>query len=258
MAKIIWKNKRCPKCGSAVDRFETCRECGRAWSEILKDGESAVDANGKPLEDGKQHEAIVYPVVKPKRESRYTKSKRQEPFSDQLPERFKEWTINKHDGEAEIYRKRSLMRLDSRKIYNQMGLSVRAHENHKATLLWLTGLMEFLDDQERKELAPIVERLKICFDVMGMVRRSKIAQAAQMEKLMEKMYADSRRARITAEAKKKATVTSPEKDSEGLGLEPVALDPAQLLEQAKEKLLALDKAKNQQRRKPKEENPFEE
>ena len=41
MAKLAgWHDKRCPKCGGKVDAMETCRKCGRAWTEELEKDDS--------------------------------------------------------------------------------------------------------------------------------------------------------------------------------------------------------------------------
>lgn len=249
------------KCGSAIDAFGSCKACGRLWSDTLTESEVAVDHEGKPLEAGKHYDAIVYPVKATTKKSKYIKNDPDAvvPFSEDLPLSFKLWEIKRHDDEGEIFRKRSLMRLDSRRIYNQMGLAVRAHETQKATLLWISGLMEVLDKEEQLALAPFVERLKTVFDVLTLVRKSKIVQAARMEKKMEEAYHHARRARVALAAALSKRAKLPAQDSEGLGLGPVALDPSLLLEQAKEKLLALEKSKGERKRKPvKSENPFEE
>ena len=102
-------------------------------------------------------------------------------------------------------------------------------------------------------MAPALDRLKKAYDVIAMARQSKIAQAARMEKAMENAHGQARKARIRAaeQQKKQASkLPSPEEDSEGLGLNPIALDPDLLLEEAKEKLLAIADAKSKRRRKP--------
>jgi len=269
--KISWKDKRCPKCGSPVDMMETCRQCGRVWTrELEKDETGHIVEEAIGLEAGQQHESIVKKVGPRKlRKSRFAKSKEElagkkfKAFSEDLPPQFAEWEIKESDDDPEIYRKRSLMRLDSRKIYNQMGLSVRAQEATKAALLWLSRMWGFLELEEQIILAPTLERLKDSLDVLSKVRRSKIIQATKMEKAMEKAYEQARRARMKAAEKQRKEASKfppPESDSEGLGLMPVGLE-SELLEQAKEKLLKLEKEKNaaksKGRKKPEDqdENP---
>lgn len=253
--QVLWKNKRCPKCGGGIDRFGTCRKCGRPWSlELEKDEKGNIVEEALGLEPGQQHESVVKTVGNRKpRQTRFTKTKEQLEgkkfiaFGEELPPQFATWAINESDNEDEIYRKRSLMRLDSRKIYNQMGLSVRAQESSKATLLWISKLWGFLELEEQQALAPVLKQLSDAFERLTLVRQSKIIQATKMEKAMEKAYAQARNARMKAqeEQKKKEASKLPEaeQDSEGLGLSPIALDPNELMEQVREKLLNLDKSK---------------
>lgn len=255
-------------CGSPVDMLETCRRCGRQWSEKLEEGEEAVG-----LEPGKQYDPYVEQPKKvgprTKRKGRFAKSQEQlsgkkfVAFTDDLPPQFAGWEIRNSDDEGEISRKRSLMRLDSRKIYNQMGLSVRAQESSKAALLWLSKLWGFLEVEEQQVLAPVLEALKEAFGMLTLVRQSKIGQALKMEKAMERAYQQARAARVEAMKKrtKEASKFPPaDQDSEGMGLPPFAIDPQLLLEQAKEKLLKLDKSKGKarsQKFEEPEENPEE-
>jgi hypothetical protein len=246
-----WSNKRCPLCGSPVDMLETCRRCGRAWSEKLAKEENAVG-----LQPGKQYDPYV---AEPKRvgkrktrKTRFVKSqeelqgKKFVAFTEDLPPQFSGWQVQSSDDESEIHRKRSLMRLDSQKIYNQMGLSVRAQESAKAALLWISKLWGFLEIEEQQVLASTLEGMKDAFGMLTLVRQAKIGQALRMEKAMEKAHQQARKARVEAassRAKSASKFPPAESDSEGLGLMPLALDPQLLLEQAKERLLRLEKTK---------------
>jgi hypothetical protein len=260
-----WMNKRCPMCGSPVDMLETCRRCGRAWSEKLEEEESAVG-----LEPGKQYDPYAAEAKKVgKRKARighYAKSQEQlsgkkfTAFTEDLPPQFAGWQVGGGDDETEIIRKRSLMRLDSRKIYNQMGLSVRAHESAKAALLWVGKLWGFLEVEEQQVLASTLEGLKEAYGMLSIVRKSKIGQTVKMEKAMEKAYKQAREARAQASAKRAKRASkfpAAGQDSEGLGLAPVALDEESLLEQAKIKILEMEKNKRGRRttKPPKPENP---
>jgi hypothetical protein len=240
--KLLWRDKRCPKCGSEIDPFGTCRKCSRAWSEKLDESELAFDVNGKTLEPGQQHEAFA---PKPELLKKTTKprGRKHVPFTDDPPQ-FKQWEIHVSDDEPEIIRKRSLMHLESRKMYSAMGLAVRAHEAQKVALLWLSRMWEFLDNDERASLGRVADGLKVATDVLSLVRNSKVAQTARMEKAMEKAWAQARKARMAAidKNRKKVSALVPQ-DSEGLGPQPVAIDSQELMDQAKERLLELDKQK---------------
>ncbi len=267
--KIDYKNKRCPKCGSPVDIMETCVKCGRKWTEELdKDPQGKIIEPAIGLDEGKQYESIIKKIGKRKpRKSRFQKStdelkgKKFKTFSDALPNQFRHWEIRDSDSETEIIQKRSLMRLDSRRIYNQMGLSVRAQESSKAALVWLVKMWEFLETEEQAALEPTLRSLKLAFESLSVVRQAKIAQATKMEKAMEKAHQQARKARIKAAeraSKDASKMPPPDSDSEGLGLMPVALDPTELLLQATESLLKREKEKDATKDKKRKEtnNPF--
>lgn len=166
---ISWKDKRCPKCGSSVDILDTCRKCGRPWTpELEKDATGHIIESAIGLEDGQQFESVAKKVGSRKpRKSKYARTpeelagKKFKAFGDDLPAQFKNWEIKDNDPEPEIWRKRSLMRLSSRIIYNQMGLSVSAHESSKAAMLWLARLWEFLEPEEQAALASTLDHLKM-------------------------------------------------------------------------------------------------
>src|SRR5271157_1816022 len=182
--------KKCPVCTGEIDFFETCKKCGREWSDTLEEGEKAVG-----LPDGEQHPATELKKIgsRVSRQTRFTKTKAAlegKEFATLAPEvapQFLPWMIDpERDDDNEIVRKRSLMRLDSRKIYNAMGLSVRAHDAQKAALLWITRVWEFLSDDERKALDPTLQRMKSAFAELRVVAQAKIGAAAKMELAMEK------------------------------------------------------------------------
>src|SRR5271157_1023756 len=156
--------KSCPRCGGEIDYFGSCKRCGREWTEHLEEDEPAVG-----LPEGEQHPAVKKIGTRKPRKSRFTKSKAAlqgkefQTFKPAMPQEYAGWMIGDGDDETEIIRKRSLMRLDSRKTYNALGLVSRACESQKGALLWLGHLAEFLDDDERKALAPTIGLLKRAF-----------------------------------------------------------------------------------------------
>lgn len=242
------KNKRCPACGGGIDYFGSCRRCGREWSPALEEDELA-----EGLPEGKQHPSEVE-EEKPKKPARNRNTK-------SSGDKRTLWRIDASDDETEIIRKRSLMRLDSRKTYNAMGLSLRAHEAQKASLLWLSKLWEFLSEEEREALAPAVSILKLGYAELKRVAEAKVNEAAAMEIEMEKEYRAARQARqrlMAAEAKRRAEDRSkvvpilPHEDTEGYGNpEPATVDPKaletlskdDLMEIAKERLANIDQEK---------------
>jgi hypothetical protein len=245
------KDKRCPNCTGEIDFFDTCKKCGREWSDTLGEGEKAVG-----LPEGEQHPAEVKKVgSRPSRKTRFTKTKgalEGKEFATLAPgiaPQFLPWMIDPaKDDDNEIVRKRSLMRLDSRKIYNAMGLSVRAHDAQKAALLWITRVWEFLSDDEKKALDPTLQRMKAAFSELRVVAQAKINDAAKMELAMEKAHKQARQARVRIidDERKKAAVKEikPHEDTEGFGNpEPVAIDPQSLDTMSREELLQLAKTR---------------
>ena len=237
-------NKRCPQCGGAIDYFGSCRRCGREWSEGLEEEEIA-----EGLPEGQQHPAEVKPPGKRKTRNRFTKSSAAaDPNSTYL-----HWQIGDSDDELEIIKKRSLMRLDSRKTYNAMGLALRAHEAEKGALLWLSRLWEFLSEKEQVALTPALEFLKRSFVDIKAVAQAKVNEAARMELEMDKAHKSARKARLrmmNAENKRRIKeaarneMPGPGQDSEGFGVpDPLMLSPEALESLTHEELLELAKAK---------------
>lgn len=243
-------NKRCPQCGGAIDIFGSCRRCGREWSENLEDDELA-----EGLKEGEQHPAEIKQPKKKKTRTKYTKT------SSSPDDKYRNWQITDNDDETEIINKRSLMRLDSRKTYNAMGLALRAHEAEKGALLWITRLWAFLSEEEQVALTPALEHLKRSFADIKVVAQAKVNEAAKMELEMDKAHKSARKARVrlmaaaTKQRVKEAAqneMPKPGQDSEGFGvptlvdLDPAALDTLsreELLEFAKHRLSNLDQEK---------------
>lgn len=268
--------KRCPRCSGEIDFFGSCRKCGREWSEHLEPDEQAVG-----LPEGIQHPAVIKKIgTREPRKSRFTKSQpeKQSAFAD-VPKRFQPWIVELDDSDTEIVQKRSLMRLEARKIYNTMGLAMRTHDAQKAALLWIARLVEILPDEEKKALAPTIERLKAGFGEIKRMASAKAADAAQMEQALEKAHISARRARLKQmdTARKKAAMEKeadkveilPGETTEGMSVPDLAtIDPKllatltkeDLIELAKEKLANLDNEKAAKKRQQfrQDEDLFEE
>jgi|SRR5271166_449879 len=238
------KFRQCPKCYGPIDYFNTCRQCGRPWTPALTKAEiqeMEAEARGEESEDpepvlvGERESALtreMEEIVGEKAKPVGTKKKNTSPI-------FKLWEILDTDDDTEIVRKRSLMRLDARKIYNQMGLAMRAYQTQKQVLICLTNLWGFLDEPEREAFAPTAEMLKQGLMGLAELSSKKVNLAAQME---EALVREKRKARTVRSAKdvinaaiKKATkLTTPGADSEGFEtVDLVDLDPEELMEQVK-------------------------
>ena len=237
-------NKRCPQCGGAIDYFGSCRRCGREWTEKLEEDELA-----EGLPEGQQHPAEVKEPAKKRTRTKYTKNSTKTAALQE--DKYALWQITDQDDETEIIKKRSLMRLDSRKTYNQMGLALRAHEAQKASLLWLSRLWEFLSEAEQQALTPALEHLKRGYADLKLVAQSKVNEAAKMELELDKAHKSARRARLRmmdAEKRQKEAVAKvqiqPGQDTEGYGVPDLATITPEALEQlSHEDLLELAKAK---------------
>jgi hypothetical protein len=262
------KNKRCPQCSGDIDAFGSCRRCGREWTETLEPDEQAVG-----LPEGEQHPAVKKVGKRKSRKTRFTKSKGAlqgaefVTFKSPVPQKYADWMIGDGDDETEIIKKRSLMRLDSRRSYNAMGLSIRAFNMQKGALISLTNLWEFLSEDEQKLLAPTMSILKRAFDDIRTVSQVKIKEAAEMEMALDKAHHSARQRRLKmmdAENRKKFAINiKPGEDTEGFSTpEPAVIDPKlltdprlnvaptkeELLELAKQKLSNLDQEKRLKKR----------
>lgn len=235
------RHKRCPQCSGEIDYFGSCKRCGREWTSNLEEDELA-----EGLPEGQQHPAEVKPTKKKPTRTRYTKNSTPKQAA---VDKYSTWQITDQDDETEIIQKRSLMRLDSRKTYNQMGLALRAHEAQKASLLWLSRLWEFLSEEEQKALGTTLEYLKRGYADLKLVAQSKLNEAAKMEIEMDKAHKSARRARLRmmdAEKRKKAAEKAilPGQDTEGMQVPDLAnISPEALEQLSHEDLLELAKAK---------------
>jgi hypothetical protein len=235
------KFRQCPKCFGPIDYFNTCRSCGRPWTPALSTAEKLemeAEARGEESEEPE-------PVLVGERESALEREKEEIVGKKAKPVGtkkhtspiFKHWEINDGDDDTEIVRKRSLMRLDSRRIYAAMGLSTKAYGNLKNVMVLLTRLWEHLDDKEREAFAPTAEFLKKGLLGLAELTSKKVNLAAQMEETLTREYHRAhqvRQARTTAQivAKKATRVTTPGADTEGFEtVNLVNLNPEELMEQ---------------------------
>jgi hypothetical protein len=130
-----------------------------------------------------------------------------------LPFKFRVEINPDLDDETEIIRKRALLRLNSAKVYNLMGISIKAHESQKATLLWLTRLADELDiddpamQTERGKLIPLIQTLQATLQEIYNIRQEKVQQAETMEKVAIRAHKQARKARHHAANKKTKTQT---------------------------------------------------
>ena len=104
----------------------------------------------------------------------------------ELPFKFQASIDPEHDGEAEVSRKQSLMRLNSQRTYMQMGCAAQALQAQQNAVRWLKRLSENMDEDDRGAIAPIV---MMAWEVLSRVEalsRDKTGQAVLMEEEIEK------------------------------------------------------------------------
>jgi hypothetical protein len=241
------KFRSCPKCYGPIDYFNTCRTCGRAWTPELSEIEKLEmeeetremgEEEPEPIPIGERETALR----RDKEEIIGKKAKLVGTKKRDLSPIFKHWEIGDGDDETEISRKRSLMHLDSRRIYSAMGLSTKAYGNLKIVMTLLTRLWEHLDDKERETFAPTAEFLKKGLLGLAELSSKKINLAAQMEEVLTREHHKVRRIRqgktaAQIAAKKATRMTTPGHDTEGLETADLAnLDPEELMDQVRIRL----------------------
>lgn len=109
-----------------------------------------------------------------------------------LPFKFQIEIDDATDDEPEVIRKRALLRLNSRKVYDLLGVSVKAHESQKVALSYLMRLADELDiddptlQEERQRLIPLIESMQKTLKELTAIRQVKVKQAEKMEEVATK------------------------------------------------------------------------
>jgi hypothetical protein len=124
----------------------------------------------------------------------------------ELPEKFRVEIDPAHDSETEVSGKRALLRLNSRRVYAQMGMSAQALEGMRRAAGWLGRLLDESDGDDRDALAPVLEASEITLRMLEDLSRRKAGAAARMEELLERGRRKARaaRERLSREASAKS------------------------------------------------------
>jgi hypothetical protein len=169
-----------------------------------------------------------------------------------LPFKFRVDIDPQVDDEVEVTRKRALLRLNSTKVYNLMGYSVKAQESQKATLQWLIRLADELDiddeflQKERAQLLPLIQTLQESLQTLTRIRQDKIKQAEAMEEVATEARQKARKVR-TRVAKKKAqekefwVLRLPDSNIDVPIVYGESIDPADLFKEAANAILDKEK-----------------
>lgn len=107
------------------------------------------------------------------------------------------------DDEIEVARKRALLRLNTTRFYNQMGLAVKAHESLLDSARFINNLLEHVEDEEKAALKPIIEGLSILQTELEKLRKAKVSQALKMEEILDKSRKQARAVRQKVDEKSK-------------------------------------------------------
>ena len=127
----------------------------------------------------------------------------------EVPFKFQAGIDPDKDNETEISRKRSLLRLNSQRVYMQMGCAVKAYNSMKETAKWIANLFEHMDEEDRTECASVFMGIEGMLFGLETLSNQKIALAVKMEEMVEKERKHARTARmrlakISADKSKKA------------------------------------------------------
>jgi hypothetical protein len=113
----------------------------------------------------------------------------------ELPFKFRVEIDPKEDGEVEVSRKRALLRLNSQRIYAQMGCSVQALNSMKNTALWMARLAENMDEEDKSTVLPILVATEGMLSGLEDLSHRMTGRAMQMEEVVEKERKHARAAR---------------------------------------------------------------
>ena len=114
----------------------------------------------------------------------------------EVPFKFRVDTDPEQDNETEISRKRSLLRLNSQRVYMQMGCAVKAYNSMKETAKWIANLFENMDEEDRATCAPVFMGMEGMLFGLESLSNQKIAQAIKMEEMVEEERKRVRAARM--------------------------------------------------------------
>jgi hypothetical protein len=166
------------------------------------------------------------------------------------------------DGETEITNKRSLLRLNSTRVYNQMGCAARLHEYQRLACYWIDQLIRETPEDEQPVLLELDAQMKRALAALREIKQKKIDLAVEMEQIQEKAFRDSRTARMNIAKRHRdlrrgvvaeTPVPSQEEPKDPSGFHPApVLDAAQLFEQVRQNINAKELIKKYERE-PKDE-----
>jgi len=99
----------------------------------------------------------------------------------------------KDDG-AEVSRKKALLRLNSQRVYMQMGCVAKAHVSMAEAAKWLGRLHESMDEEDRQAAAPLIAAAGRLLGEVERLARQKTDLAVRMEEAGEREWKHARAA----------------------------------------------------------------
>lgn len=119
----------------------------------------------------------------------------------ELPFKFRVEIDPNTDDEVEVARKKALLRLNSSRVYTQMGYAVKAQEAGVELRKYLTYILDNSDEEEQSVLKPLLKGLDILQAELMKLRQSKISQAVKMEEIANEAHKQARKVRLHTKKK---------------------------------------------------------
>ena len=154
----------------------------------------------------------------------------------ELPYKFRTELDVKEDGETEVAQKRALLRLNSQRVYSQMGCAVQALNSMKESAKWLSRLLDNMDEEDKTDISPILAMVGTSLYGLEQLSAQKVKYAVKMEELLEKERRKARTVRMriakdeVAKRKKNNEFGILRAGSPTLEMLPVGLDNEVILE----------------------------
>jgi hypothetical protein len=164
---------------------------------------------------------------------------------------------------TEVIRKRSLMKVESGRIYSQLGTSLKAYEMARMSLIWLNQLRDATkeDEDSRDRIEKLVKLMAGAVEELFQMQSEKRQLTADMEVALTKASRDISRSRkraldIESEVRRKGLKSlTPEEDHPETAAPEVAIDPNLILQNAREEILAKERFDKEVRASEKGEVP---
>jgi hypothetical protein len=155
------------------------------------------------------------------------------------------------------------MKVESGRIYSQLGTSLKAYEMARMSLIWLNQLRDATkeDEDSRDRIEKLVKLMAGAVEELFQMQSEKRQLTADMEVALTKASRDISRSRkraldIESEVRRKGLKSlTPEEDHPETAAPEVAIDPNLILQNAREEILAKERFDKEVRASEKGEVP---